>query len=381
LVDKSLVEGRPAAPAGVRFGMLETIREYAGEQLDAAGEGEETRDHHADDVLALVEEAEPHLRAVDRKRWLDRLEVEHDNVRAALRWAVDSGNAEAGLRLIGALWRFWHLHGHLAEGRRWCQAVLALPESSERTAKRRKALTALGGVAYWQEDMTAAWRAYEEALDIAREIGDGPAEAEGLYNLAYPPAYADQMDTATALINEAREKFERLGIQRGVADTLWLLAIVARLDGDVDRARSLAQDSLRRHRRIGDRFGTTDALHVVGRIVLEQGDLDTAEACFLEALANDEEVGNQTGMAIVLDNLAARAGAEGRHLEAVRLAGASEAIKEAAGGHAPPPFIDLPDPRDTAREALGDAAVDAAWEEGQAMTLEQALAYARSSDG
>jgi hypothetical protein len=236
-------------------------------------------------------------------------------------------------------------------------------------------------VAYWQEDMPVAWRAYEEALAIAQEIGDGPAEAEGLYNLAYPPAYADQMELAVSLINQAREKFESLGIRRGVADTTWLLAIVARLDGDTEAARSLAEESLRRHREAGDRFGTTDALHVVGRIALAQEELDFAGSCFLEALANDEEVGNQTGMAIVLDNLAARASAEGRHLVAVRLAGASEALKEAAGGHAPPPFIDLPDPRDAARIALGDAAVEAAWAEGQAMTLEQALAYARTVHG
>jgi hypothetical protein len=131
------------------------------------------------------------------------------------------------------------------------------------------------------------------------------------------------------------------------------------------------------HRQIGDRFGATDALHVLGRIALAQGDLTTAGSSFLEALANDEHVGNRTGMGIVLDNLAAKASAEGRHLRAVRLGGASEAIKEAAGGHAPPPFIDLPDPREAARESLGEAAVAAAWEEGRVMTLDQAVAYAR----
>jgi predicted ATPase/class 3 adenylate cyclase len=377
LVDKSLIQRRPADPEEIRFGMLETIREFAAEQLDAAGETERTRDGHAVHFLALAEAAEPRLRAVERKRWLDQLEVEHVNLHAALRWAVDADRADIGLRLVGSLWRFWHLHGHLAEGRRWAERMLALPAASERTAERAKALTALGGVAYWQEDMDVAWRAYEEALAIAKELGDGPAEAEALYNLAYPPAYAGNFDFSKGLIKQAREKFELLGIRRGVADTIWLLAIVARLDGDTEAARSLADESLRRHREAGDRFGATDALHVVGRIALAQEDLDTAGRMFLEALAHDEEVGNRTGMGIVLDNLATKASSEGRHLDAVRLAGASEAIKEAAGGHAPPPFIDLPDPRDAAREALGDAAVDAAWREGQAMTLEQALAYAR----
>jgi predicted ATPase/class 3 adenylate cyclase len=381
LVDKSLVHRLPAPSEAVRFGMLETIREFGGEQLDAAGETDVTRGRHAARFLEAAEMAEPHLRGADQKRWLDGLEVEHDNLRAALRWAIGAGRATTGLRLVGALWRFWHLHGHLAEGRRWTEEVLALPSSSPRTAERRKALTALGGVAYWQEDLPATRRAYEEALVIARELGDRPAEAEGLYNLGYPPAYEGDMAAAVAMVEQARALYEELGIRRGVADCLWLLAIVARLEGDTATARARAEQSLRIHRQVDDRFGATDALHVLGRIALAQGDLATAGSSFLEALENDERVGNRTGMGIVLDNLAAKAGTEGRHLRAVRLGGASEAIKDAAGGHAPPPFIDLPDPRDAARDALGEEAVAAAWEEGQAMTLDQALAYARRPDG
>src|SRR5205823_11050188 len=139
--------------------------------------------------------------------------------------------------------------------------------------------------------------------------------------------------------------------------------------------RALAEKSLALHREAGDRFGVTDALFALGRVALAEADLHTAAVSFLEALDNDEEVGNRTGMGIVLDNLAAKASAEGDHLRALRLAGASEAMKDAAGGHAPPPLIDLPDPRVAARAELGDAAVVAAWEEGRAMPLERALAY------
>jgi tetratricopeptide (TPR) repeat protein len=220
-------------------------------------------------------------------------------------------------------------------------------------------------------------RSYEEALAIAQEVGDRRAEAEGFYNLAFVPAYEGDFDGTVALLRKGLSIFQELGIVRGVADSTWLLAIVARLEGDTTKARARAEESLRLHREAGDRFGVTDALHVLGRIALAEGDLATAASGFLEALENDELVGNRTGMGIVLDNLAAKASAEGRHLQAVRLAGASQAIKEAAGGHAPPPFIDLPDPREAARQVLGEAAVNAAWEEGRAMTLEQALAYAR----
>jgi non-specific serine/threonine protein kinase len=214
-------------------------------------------------------------------------------------------------------------------------------------------------------------------LAIARELGDRSAEAEALYNMSYPPAYEGDVGTAVATLKQSRAMFEELGNGRGVADCMWLFAIVARLEGDTAAARTLVEESLRMHREAGDRFGATDALHVLGRIALAQGDLDTAGASFLEALANDEQVENRTGVGIVLDNLAARASALGHHVRAVRLVGASDAIKEAAGGHAPPPFIDLPDPREAAREVLGDAAVDAAWAEGQAMTLDQAVTYAR----
>jgi predicted ATPase/class 3 adenylate cyclase len=377
LVNKSLCARIPTTSPSVRFGMLETIREFGVERLEAAGEAASTRDRHAVHFLEIAEAAEPHLRAVDQKRWLDQLEIEHDNLRAALRRAIDAGHARIGLRLVGSLWRFWHLHGHLSEGRRWAEEVLALPGSSDRTAERAKALTALGGVAYWQEDLPVTRRAYEEALAISRELGDRPGEAEGMYNLSYAVAYEGNLTAAAEMIKQSRALFEELGIGRGVADSLWILAIVARLEGDTLSSKALAEDSLRLHREVGDRFGTTDALHALGRVVLAEGDLSTAATCFLQALDNDEEVGNRTGMAISMDNLAAKATSQGNHLRALRLVGASEAIKEAAGGHAPPSFFDNPDPRIAARREIGEAAVMAAWEEGRAMTLDQALAYAR----
>jgi predicted ATPase/class 3 adenylate cyclase len=378
LVDKSLVRRMATGEEEVRFGMLEVIREFGAEQLESAAEDQETRDRHASFFLEMAEAAEPHLRGLERKRWLDQLELDHDNLRAALRRALDASHTDNGMRLVAALWRFWHLHGHLAEGRRWAEEVLALPGSSARSAARAKALTALGGLAYWMEDVPATRRAYEEALAMAREIGDRRLEAEGIYNLAYVPAYEGDIPGAVAMIEQARAMFEELEMPRGAADSLWILGISARLQGDLPASRALAEESLRLHRRAGDLFGVTDALHTLGRTAFAQGDLATAAASFLEALDNDEQVGNRTGTAIVMDNLAAKASAENRHLRALRLGGASEAIKESAGGHAPPPLIDLPDPREAAREVLGDAAVvAAAWEEGRAMTFEQAVAYAR----
>jgi predicted ATPase/class 3 adenylate cyclase len=148
LINKSLVLGVPTSHGPPRFSMLETIREFGAEQLTAAGETEATRDRHAFYFLKAAEDAEPHLRGLEQKRWLDELEREHDNLRASLRLVIDNGQANIGLRLVGALWRFWHLRGHLSEGRRWAEEVLALPQSSDRRSERAKALTALGGLVY-----------------------------------------------------------------------------------------------------------------------------------------------------------------------------------------------------------------------------------------
>jgi hypothetical protein len=145
----------------------------------------------------------------------------------------------------------------------------------------------------------------------------------------------------------------------------------------VPGSRALAEETLRLFREMGDLFGVTESLYALGRTALAQGDLDTVASSFMEALDYVADVGDRTGMAIVLDNLAGMASGEGRHLRAVKLGGASEAMKETAGGQAPPPLVDLPDPREAAREVLGDAAVAAAWEEGRAMMLDQAVEYAR----
>ena len=377
LVDKSLVTRDATASGSIRFGMLETIREFAGEQLEASDEAESVRDGHLAYFRGRAEAAEPNLRLADQLRWLDELEVEHDNVRAALRRAIDSGEATTALRMVADLWRFWQLHGHLGEGRRWVEEALALPGSAGRTIDRQRAETARGGLAYWQQDVDGYKLAYEEALAIARELSDPRAEAEGIYNLAYPAAALGDLTTAVAMVEDALERARGLGFDRLAGDCLFFLSIGARLGGDLPKARALAVESIRLHRERGDRFGGTIALYALGRIAFAEGDLATARTSFLEALDNDEPVKNRTGMAVVFDNLGAQSGVRGDHVRALRLGGSSSALKEAVGGEAPPGLIDIPDPRVVARDVLGETAIAAAWDEGRAMPLEQALAYAR----
>ncbi len=184
LVDQSLVrqEDRTGEP---RFRMLETVREFAAEQLDARGEATSTRARHAGHFLSVAEAAAPHLTGVDRARWLDLLEGDHDNFRAAIAWSIEVGDAVTGCRLLAALWRFWQTRNHLVEGAGRADAILTLPGLVP-PAIRARAHEAAGGIAWWSGDMARVQREYEEAVRLAREVGEPRLLADALYNLSFP---------------------------------------------------------------------------------------------------------------------------------------------------------------------------------------------------
>ena len=378
LADSSLVQTSNAPQGGIRFGMLQTVREFAHEQLDAEGESAATGRRHASWFLDFAEEAEPNFRGPEMVRWLESVQLEHDNLRAALLWAIENDAAELGLRLAGALWRFWHLGGHLTEGRRWASAVLSLPSAAKQTVARSKALAALGGLAYWQTDVPAARDAYEEALAISRELSDGSGVAEGTYNLAFAYGLVPTRSGSRELFLQSRAMFDELGNSRGVADSLWGLALLARLDGDHITARSQAEASVRLHRENGDALGLVDSLEELGRAAFGMEDLEVARSSFLQTLEILGPIGYRTAIAIALENLAAYENRRAEPERALRLAGASEALKESAGGQVPPEFVDLPDPREVAQARLSKERIASTWEEGRAMTLQEAVAYARS---
>jgi predicted ATPase/class 3 adenylate cyclase len=378
LVDNSLAHTIDTTADDVRFGMLQTIREFGVERLEAEDDRPLIRRRHAQWFLQLAEAAEPNFRGPELDRWLQALQIEHDNLRAALRWAIESDEADIGLRMAASLWRFWHLGGYLSEGRLWVDAVLGLPSAAAATVARSRALAAAGGLAYWQHDAAAVRAAYEEALAISRELGDEVEIAEGTYNLAFAHGLEQGRVRARKLFIESRQMFEQLGNTRGVADALSFLSNFTRYDGDLSLARSQAEKSLHMHQEIGDLFGLMDSLHELGRAALEMGDLDVARSCFIESLDVLAPLGYRTLVAIVIDHLAAEAIKRGRPLRALRLGGASEALKEAAGGRAPPEFMDLPDPREVVRPSLSDEQIASAWEEGRAMRLHEAVAYARA---
>ena len=309
------------------------------------------------------------------------LAAEHENLRTAMAWAVANDEGELALRMIEAFWRFWHLHGDLSAGRRWADQALALPSGNERTDARAKALIGRGSLAYWQNDTAAALLDYEEALSILEAIGDPAGVAEGRYNLAFVQPMRGDVERAIELFRSSLATFQELGERRGTADALFGLAVMSRLQGDLATAASSAEQALVLHRDLGDMFGLTGELYVLGRVAAETGDLDTARRHYLETLDNMELIQERTGIALILDNLANLANLGGRPQDAMRLAGASESLKEFVGGEAPPELIHLPDPRALARALLSEDEIEVAHAEGRAMSLEEALAYARREPG
>jgi len=376
LVDQSLIR-RTETAGESRFSMLETIREFALERLREAGELEEMSRRHADHFLRLALEAEPHLTAGDQVEWLDRCDREHANIRAALRWAVEADEAGRAQEAAGALWRFWQQRGHLAEGRRWFEEILAVPSGRQPTPARAKALIGAGGIAWWQQDRAATGIFYAEAVAIERELGDPARIAEALYNLAFVVA-GDDLAAAGRLLEESLDLFRRVGDERGVAQVLTMLVMQDAQAGNWEPVVDSLEEVVAIWRGVGDRLHLAfDLLWLAfadGRV----GRLPEARSAALEALDLFREVDNATGIGITFTDMAFLATWEGRHEDAIRLAGASESVKERVGG--PPGAIGgllEGDPVAEASAHLSEEAARRAWEEGRAMSLDEAVALAR----
>jgi len=377
LLYASLVRRRTDQAGGVRFDLLQTIREFGLERLEEDDQADVIRRRHALYFLDLAQTAKPKLREPGFFQVVGGLAAEHENLRTAMAWAVANDQGEVALRMIEAFWRFWHFHGDLSAGRRWADQALALPSAAGRTNARAKALIGRGSLAYWQNDTAGALLDYEDALSILEAIAAPTETAEGRYNLAFVEPMRGNVGKAIELFRSSLARFQELGDRRGVADALFGLAVMSRLQGDLDTARTSAEHALALHQDLGDVFGLTGELYVLGRVAAETGDLDTARRHYLETLENMELIGERTGIALIFDNLANVANLGGRPQVALRLAGAAEALKELVGGEAPPELIHLPDARAQARALLSEGEIDVAWAEGRAMSMEEAIAYAR----
>ncbi|HEX2036767.1 MAG TPA: tetratricopeptide repeat protein [Chloroflexota bacterium] len=317
LLEKSLLK-QEELTGEPRFTMLEVIHEFALERLTDHGELDATRRRHAAHFAGLAEAAEPGLGGPQQAVWLERLEREHQNLRAAMLWSAEQGEAELGLRLGGALWRFWVVRGHLVEGQSSLETLLerAVPAPA---ALRAKALSGAGAVARARRDHAAA-RAYDEAaLVLWREIGDRAGEATALSNLGSVANELGEYDTARECYEQSLALRRSLGEKAGIARVLVNLGTLAYSRRDLPQAQSLYQESLRLRREVGDHGGIAESLSLLGGVARASGAPAAARARCAESLTLFRQLGHQWGTAISLRVLGEAAHDEGRDEEAATL--------------------------------------------------------------
>ena len=380
LVDKSLVMAEAHEEATLRYRMLEPVRQYALERLVEADEAGETRRRHAAFFTALAEEARPKLRAEPQVEWLQKLEKENGNLRAALSWALAEGEIVIAARLGFALWMFWWTRNRQPEGRRWLETILRKRDELPPWLRRR-VLVATEAMAYGQGDVEAVMRyAGEQLEESSREVGgDAYAESFAHAGLGLVDTLQGDFEAATRRLEEALPLFHEAGEDGLAAQSHVWLGTVLLLRGDHEGARRKFEEGLDLGRSIGDRLSICNALFNLAQLALAGGDYEAAFRWFLEGIDPSEELGDRGNVAYILEALGIVAGARGEALRAARLLGASEALIAAIGlrGHT----YYRPDRslygriEASARATVDEAAFEAAREEGRAMSPERAIEY------
>ncbi len=380
LIDQSLVQAIDGPDGEPRYRMLETIREYGLERLGATGEEAATQERLAAWGVALAERAEPALfLRSDHGRWANRLTTEHDNLRAALAWAEETGAAETDLRLAGGLWWFWYLRGHWSEGRRWLERALARNVGAP-AAARARALVGVGTLAHFQGDDARAVAVTEEGLALWRQVGDPRGAGYALLLLGAVAEDRGDYDPAVPLLEEALSLLRDAGYQALATQTLYHLGVVTHGQGDHARATMLLEEALALSRELGDAWNTAIALLHLGLVAGELGDHGRAGACFAEGLALHRAGGNKEGIVKGLASIAVLATTRRLPQVAARLFAAAEALAEELGYRfALPERAIYERAQRQARAALGEPAFAAARTQGRALDLDQAIAEAEAT--
>jgi predicted ATPase/class 3 adenylate cyclase len=387
LVDQSLVRqvevvGEP------RFTLLETIRDYGLERLAEAGELELIGQAHARLFLDLAIRLSPEYTRGEAA--LDRTEREHDNIRAAIRWAAEHDEVELALAASGALWRFWHFRGHLREGRRTLEDLLAEPAAAAATPGRLSALIGLAGLVYWQNEFERSEELYRDAVALAGRLGDVAAEADVLYSLSYLRAIPGDFDAASEMLRESIERFDTIDDRLGVAKSQAFLAGIASLRGDYAEAVRLIDEARVVMREQGAVFLYLNSAIVLIVALLHLGHLEQARRELVEMLSAERDRGDMTAVGMVLRAVASFAALTDHAERSARLLGAIEAMRERLGAQAPPTLVNPPDarpiidarmdPRDVETAiAAGRALDDAAAIEFGLETLSEAVAVTDGS--
>src|SRR5215210_5433569 len=401
LVDKSILRQEEGVEERPRFVMLGTLREYARERLEVSGNAEEIRRMHAEYFLALAEQGESKLREPEEATWLERIDVEHDNMRAALSWTLQSEEAELGLRLAGSLWQFWDMRGYYGEGRRWLEEALA--KDGRASVARAKALEGVGWLADLQGDIVRAVAAAEEGLRLSTRVKIHSSDKVSFLRILGSAAYVSgDHERAARLYEESLALSREARDERGIASSLLQLGNVSSDLGDHEEAKTFYEEGLALSRKLDDKALLASALISVGAEFLLQGDhergtilneeaaglyrergnrghlqyaldnlgwagvgggvLRQGDGVHRESLALGRQLGDKLVAAEALEGLACSASARGEAERVARLFGAAEALRE--------PYLVAARPR------LSEARWGAAWAEGRRLGFEEAIAYA-----
>jgi DNA-binding SARP family transcriptional activator len=379
LVDQSLVVAETVEGVA-RYRMLEPIRQYALELLERSGQAPEVRDRHAALFASLAQQAHTELRGPGQVRWMRRIDQEHDNLRAAMAWALSSGDVETAALLGWALWPFWFYRGYQREGRRLMERVLEGGAALSLKLSIR-ATVAVAVMAYGQGDDEGVVDYMTELLELARHAG-GDAYAEGYARagLGLVAMNRGNLVTAAARLEEALPLFIECGELWTAAQTHTWLGTVLALEGDQEHAIARFEEGLALARWIGDRAAIYNALYTLAQVALDRGELELATSRFVEGIGLSEEMKDLANVAYCLEGLATVAGARGEAGRSARLFGAAQGLHETVGvpvwTYYNPDRSRYKSTMADLRTRLGGPAYEAAFSEGLAMSPEQAIEYA-----
>ena len=384
LVEQSLVrqteqDGEP------RLAMLGTIRAFAGEQLTAT-DAAPVRERHARWCLELAEEAAPELLGSNQRAWMDRLTLDHDNLRTAFDWAIESGEAESAARLGAALWRFWQMRGHLVEGRDRIARALNLPELAQHREAHARLLDAAGGIAYWLGDADGAASAYRRASELIDETSDPRLRVEVMTSVAMSlgselptagsPEFQAFMLERRGMLEEALAIARAAGDTRAEATALWSIGTALEWFGDPEQSRQYLRESAEAAQRCDDLFHSTWATSMLASVALAARDLDEAGSKAREALRRFDLVGDLTGIMLNLAAIAQVLEERGDVAAAMRLHGASASFARHNGSRYLAMERGMRGQADPAEIAAADPVAGEAYRAGEEMTLEDAITFA-----
>jgi tetratricopeptide (TPR) repeat protein len=319
LVDKSLVV-IDEQPTQLRYRMLETVRQYAREKLLESGEGEKLRNQHLAYFLKFAEEAEPHLIRKEQVGWFERLELDRENLRAALEWAVESENStppEAGLRLVNALKFFWQMRGYWIEGKEWSSRVLTNDENTSHTIALARAFASAAMFVY--DDSKELIKLCDKGLALGRELGDKPSIAESLLIKGIEIRNQDDNLKGRALLQESLSIFRELDDKRGMARAIYNIGNTASNEYDFATARQYYEECLSLSQEVGDRRFTAISLMTLGGLLMNRGDWSASRKLYEESLSLGRELGDKHGMTMYLTSLGYLELGQGKYQQAQKL--------------------------------------------------------------